>query len=307
MDLRIALVGCGRWGRNILRDLVSLDCSVSVYDPDPGVQAGLSTELAQNCQFVPELNQLNEDFDGFVVASPTDTHYQNLMVLIPYGRPIFCEKPMCADTEQAAEIARLAPDQVFVMEKWRYHEGIRALAEIAASGELGPVQQLRTIRVQLGQFHRDVDGCWILTPHDLSIVDQILGSVPPLVTVRGDWTGKNLDGVLAVFGNKPTAIIETSSRRPYPSRQVILSCEGGLAALESPLAEHINIIRFNNSATIAGEQTEQRKIPASMPLHEELKQFCEFLQGGPKPLVNAIKGAEMVRQIAQLRTTISNP
>ena len=305
--LDIGLLGCGRWGKNILRDLVALGCKVTVYDPDPKVEEKYASEYTANCSFHTDISNFSDYHDGFVVASPTDQHYSNLLALIPYNCPIFCEKPICASLEHANEIARLAPDQVFVMEKWRYHSGIQALASIASSGELGPVQQLRTIRVQLGQPHKDVDGCWILTPHDLSIIDQILGEIPPLLAATGDYTDTNLDGVLAIYGNSPTAIIETSSRQPYTSRQVILSCKHGVAALESPLAEYINVVKFSHSEDISTATVEQRSIPATMPLFEELKHFCEYLQGGSAPLVNAIKGAQVVDRISQLREQIKAP
>ncbi len=305
-QLNIGLLGCGRWGRNILRDLVALDCRVTIYDPDPEVQNKVQADLATNCSFSTEINNFSDQHDGFVVASPTDQHYLSLLSLLSSNKPIFCEKPICANSEHANEIARLAPEQVFVMEKWRYHSGIQALADIAQSEELGRVQQLRTIRVQLGQPHHDVDGCWILTPHDLSIVDQILGEIPNLVAASGDYTGKNLDGVIAIYGDSPAAIIETSSRQPYTNRQVILSCENGVASLESPLAEHINIIRFNDSTQIKKSSSEQRSIPATMPLFEELKHFCEHINGGPAPLVNAVKGAVMVQMLTELRQFVEN-
>lgn len=302
--LDIGLIGCGRWGRNILRDLVALNCKVSVYDPDPTIQSKVDSELAEKCTFSTDISDFSKKHDGFVVACPTEQHYQSLLSILEYGRPIFCEKPICADAGDANEVARLAPHQVFVMEKWRYHSGIQALADIASSGELGPVQQLRTIRVQPGQPHDDVDGCWILTPHDLSIVDQILGEIPPLVAATGDYTTTNLDGVLAIFGRSPTAIIETSSRQPYTSRQVILSCRDGIASLESPLADYINVIKFKDSQSINIAEVEQRSIPKTMPLFEELKHFCEYINGGPSPLVNAVKGAEMVNRITELRQHI---
>ncbi len=304
--LDIGLLGCGRWGRNILRDLIALNCKVSVYDPDPEVQSKVDSDIAAKCTFSTDIISFSKQHDGFVVASPSNQHYLCLLSLLAYDRPIFCEKPICANANHANEIARLAPQQVFVMEKWRYHSGIQALADIARSGELGPVQQLRTIRVQLGQPHKDVDGCWVLTPHDLSIVDQILGEIPPLLAATGDFTDGNLDGVLAIFGESPAAIIETSSRHPYTNRQIILSCQNGVAALESPLAEHINIIRFKDSTSIDPATSEQRSIPATMPLFEELKHFCEYIRGGPAPLVNAVKGAQMVQRLTELRLFVEN-
>ncbi|MCF6261987.1 MAG: hypothetical protein L3J24_00115 [Xanthomonadales bacterium] len=75
--------------------------------------------------------------------------------------------------------------------------------------------------------------------------------------------------------------------------------------MESPLAEHINIVRFNNSTEISQARSERRSIPATMPLFMELKHFCDYIKGGSAPLVNAVKGAEMARRITELRQFIS--
>jgi predicted dehydrogenase len=171
----VGLVGCGNWGRLILRDLVALGCEVTVASPsDESRQRALEEGAIATVADAAAL----PDVAGIVVATPTITHADVLEVLLPRDVPMFCEKPLAPDPVRAWDLARRAADRLFVMDKWRYHPGVEELARIARSRELGPVVGLRTTRAQMGCPHDDVDTAWILAPHDLSIGLEILGSLP---------------------------------------------------------------------------------------------------------------------------------
>ena len=294
--LRIGLAGCGRWGRNILRDLVNLDCSVHVADPDPearhaAVDAG--AVLAR-----PDPTAITEDIQGWIIACPTALHAEVIMPLLAAEVPIFCEKPLAPSSEDCQRIAEAAGERVYVMDKWRYHPGIDALAKLVSSGELGQIQRLRTRRVQWGQPHTDVDGSWILLPHDISICHHILGHLPSPEYVLGDWTGNQLDGVLAILGSEPTAVLEVSSREPLVHRQISVTGSRGSAWLPDPLADHILV---HSGPPDMNSEPEKRPISTEMPLLRELRSFRDHLLGGPPPLSNAWTALEHVRCMETLR------
>ena len=163
----VALVGCGRWGRHILRDLVALGCEVIVTarsdESRTRAEHGGAALVVESVADLPAV-------DGAVVSTPTTTHARVVEELLAGGMPVFVEKPLTDDPAGARALADAAPERLFVMHKWRYHPGIEALAAIASSGELGPVAAVRTSRVGWGNPHGDVDGVWMLAPHDISIV-----------------------------------------------------------------------------------------------------------------------------------------
>src|SRR5215211_7399511 len=152
----IGLVGCGKWGRLILRDLLSLGATVSVVafgeSASHAAGAGASAVVA-NVGDLPSV-------EGIVVASPTATHADVIEALLPRGVPIYCEKPLCDDDVKARRLATAAPTRLFVMDKWRYHCGVLEMAAIARSGELGPVIGLRTTRIQYSHPHANTDCVW---------------------------------------------------------------------------------------------------------------------------------------------------
>ena len=107
--MRIGLIGCGRWGRNILRDLKVLDVSVTVIDPDPAARMHAS---ANGADAVFDDVRQARDVDGWIVATPSTSHAQVIGDLLPTGIPIFCEKPLTCDPLSARQIVESAAEQV---------------------------------------------------------------------------------------------------------------------------------------------------------------------------------------------------
>lgn len=294
---RIGLVGFGRWGRHILRDLLSLGCEVHVAVPSTESRRAATESGAASA--VASATLLPRDLDGYVVAVPTNLHAQVIEQLLDRDRPIFVEKPMTDDPVEAERLAGKAGDRIFVMHKWCYHGGIEALAKLVQSGELGQVQSVQSIRCQCGQPHDDVDATWILMPHDLSIVQHILGFLPHVRAAYGESVSGSLDGAIAFLGDSPQAMVQVSALWPGYSRMVRVLFEDGIASMMDPMDDHIVIHRFENGR-LSPERHEQRKVDTEMPLLKELRAFVGYLNGGPRPHSSAADGAAIVRAIADI-------
>jgi predicted dehydrogenase len=295
---RIGLVGCGGWGRHILRDLRALECRVAVVARSEASRRraaeGGADEIVAGLDALPEI-------DGLVVATPSVTHAEVVERLLGRGVPIFVEKPLTVDPASADRIARRAPERVFVMDKWRYHPGVLALAAIARSGELGPVLGLRSSRLQWSTPHGDVDAIWHLAPHDLSIALEILGTIPEPTGAAGEHAGRGESSLAGVFRGRPWLAFEVSSRHPGYRREVRLHCAEGIAELTDAYADHIAITRPVARPGVGAPPPERRPIPGDLPLLSELRVFLGHLAGGPPPKSSAAEGACIVRTIARLR------
>lgn len=301
--MRIGLIGCGEWGRHILRDLVSLGCEVTVVARSEESQARARAGGAQ--RIVPDATEL-PDVDGVVVATPTSAHVASIDKVLDRGVPVFVEKPLCTDPAAAARIARAAPGRVFVMDKWRYHPGVEQLAAIARDGRLGPVSGLRTWRMQWGNRHRDVDTLWMCAPHDLSIALEVLGVLPALRAAAGETSAEGCVSAIAVYGPRPWFCLEVSSRSPEWRREVRLHCAEGVAVLRDPYSPEVDIVRPDGPGGV-GRVEERLAISREMPLLRQLRVFVEHLRGGPPPRSSVDDAAAIVRAIAALRCAILDP
>src|SRR6476661_5781395 len=106
MSLKIGLVGCGRWGLNILRDLITLGAETHVVDiaqdaADRARHAGAATAG-------PDIKALPPDCAGFVVATPTVTHAAVVESLLARRKPVFVEKPLTSNVEDARRLCAAA-------------------------------------------------------------------------------------------------------------------------------------------------------------------------------------------------------
>jgi len=298
MAPRVGLVGCGLWGRHILRDLRALGCEVPVVarsDASVGRarEGGASSVVAS----IPELGSV----DGVVIATPEVAHAAHVREALELGSPVFCEKPLTVDPASAAELARLAPDSLFVMDKWRYHPGTEALRDLAASGELGEPMGLRTVRLGWGSAHETSDSSWHLLPHDLSIALEVLGRVPEPVAASAEVVNGKVHGLVGLLGRSPWLAVEVSSASPERRREVHLACEGGIAWLPGPDAPAVGV------AKEPGVEPEWRQIGDGMPLLAELRAFVEHLGGGPPPRSSAAEGAANVATVGRLRELAGLP
>jgi predicted dehydrogenase len=288
--VRVGLVGCGRWGANILRDLLLLGCDVGVV-----VRSEASANRAREAgarDVVDDLDQLGE-VGGLVVATPIATHATVLRQALEVGVPVFVEKPLCDDADDATRLAASANGRLFVMDKWRHHPGVLRLAAIAREGILGHVRGLRTVRIQPSNPHGE-DAVWVLAPHDLAISLEVLGEIPHPRAAAGTWDGERLVTMHGVLeGADAWHVMEVSERAPRAERRIELHADVGMAVLADGWDEHITVWR--------GESAERIQTPGELPLLAELRAFVAHLGGGPAPKSSAAEGAAAVATIASLR------
>lgn len=302
--LKIGLAGCGRWGRNILRDLLSLGCAVDVADPDAAARAMAIERGAASV--VGDVSEWRGGHDGYVVAAWTTQHAPVVLQLAQTGRPIFCEKPLTSDPAAADRIVSLAGDRVFVMHKWRYHPGVEAIAGFARSGEFGSVRQIVTRRLQWTTPHGDVDAVWSLTPHDLSMIYAILGYMPEPVAATGtsdpQGAARSIVGILG-DGREAGAIVHVAANWPTVERLVSVVFEDAVAVLDDPVGDHVKLYPGRGGQAFAKAPDEERRITVSteFPLLRELRIFLRHIEGGPAPMTDAAEGALVVRTLARLR------
>lgn len=291
----IALVGCGRWGAYILRDLLALECRVTVVARSAATAARAREGGAE--RVVGDIGELGA-VDGAVVATPITAHAGAIGALLPLGVPIFCEKPLCTDAEEARRLDRAAAGRLFVMDKWRYHPGIEALADIARTQELGPVCGLTSVREQWGSPHRDADTLWVHLPHDLAIGLEILGELAPVRSARAELLDGAVVGLHGTLGDRPWLVVSHSAAAPATRRMVRLVCEGGTATLADGYDDALHVTAgFPTRRT----EPERRPIDPEWPLLRELRAFVEHVRGGPPPRTGAGDHVQVIERLQELR------
>lgn len=280
VNLHIGMVGCGNWGRFILRDLKEIGIRTSVFARSEASQKNAISYGADH--IVDSIEALDKNIDGYIIASNASSHVENILSLLPRRKPIFTEKPLGIPFDEVNELAPNFKGLVFIMHKWRYHPGVEALAALVKSKELGRVLGLRLQRTNWGRQHDDVDCALHLLPHDLSITLQILGYLPPVDLVIRNPLGDSHFGLFATLMDQNQLVhvtLDVNNIAPGNVRSVAVGFENGVAALTDSYAEGLTVCRY-------GMPPEVRSISQELPLMRQLKFFLEYLNGGPPPLSN---------------------
>jgi predicted dehydrogenase len=299
LTVSVGLIGCGAWGKLILRDLVSLGARVHVVVREASpekLNAPGAVSVSVDAALIPQ------PVDGFIVATPTSTHAAVIEKLLPTGKSIFVEKPLTSGLHSARRLVAIAGDRIFVMDKWRYHPGVEALRDQARSGALGEIRAVRTFRVGWGTSHADVDAIWTLLPHDLAIAYEVLGALPKAHSAWSLVPGRVEFGLMARLADGtggPEVFSEISTCHPQTRRSVVVIGERGAAELADSYADRILVVL----SPARGPLRQPDAIPVSteMPLRREIEAFLRFLQGGPPPRSSAAEGLLVVERIAALR------
>jgi predicted dehydrogenase len=191
-DLRVGVVGCGYWGSKHVRVLSSLEDvdQVAVIDPD----VGRLMALARSFPAIKTYRSVDEALghvDAVIIATPPSTHTPLALQLMAAGKHVLVEKPLATSTADArAMIAAADAHSVILMvgHTFEYHAAVWRLRDMVRNEELGDLYYLDTARLNLGLYQSDVNVILDLAPHDVSILNYILGRPP--VTVQS-WSSRH--------------------------------------------------------------------------------------------------------------------
>jgi predicted dehydrogenase len=184
------VIGYGYWGPQLVRNLDRLVMGrVEII-------ADLSAERRQVAQFEHPNSLiasdaevvLESDVDAVVVATPIRTHYRLAKTALERGKHVFVEKPLTANSAEAEELIALAAERdlrLMVGHTFMYNPAVEMMRQLVLSGELGRIYYVDAIRANLGLFQPDINVLWDLAPHDLSILDYVLGASPLRVSAHG--------------------------------------------------------------------------------------------------------------------------
>jgi predicted dehydrogenase len=181
--MKVALIGCGRWGKNLARVFDELGVLHMVCDPLVDVNAYPYT----SCEIAPAL--MDEGVTAVAIATPPDTHYELAREALVEGKDVFVEKPMCLSCKEARDLTELAEARGLILmvgHLMLYHPAIRQMLGMVRRNLLGTVEHVSSLRRAPGE-PRDDHVLWTLGSHDVAILTEMMeGKYPWKVSAQGD-------------------------------------------------------------------------------------------------------------------------
>ncbi|WCO68668.1 Gfo/Idh/MocA family oxidoreductase [Iamia majanohamensis] len=293
----VALVGCGLWGSNVLRDLVDLGAEVVVVDPDLAVRR--RAEVAGAVATCADLDDLGP-VAGAVVATPASRHVEDVLALVQRAVPTFCEKPLATSRRDAHRIRDAGVGTVQVMHVWRHHPAIELMGHLAGEGVVGEVTGLRTTRAGWTSPRVDVDAVWTMLPHDLSLGLELLGRVPEPRGAVADVVGGRAAGLWGMCRDDGAGgswlVADTSTRVGERRREVRLHGSDGVVVFDDREA----VVRVERGRGRRPEVEEWTPDPEPA-LRRELRRWLAHLDGAAPPKSSVDEAVLVVEGVLALR------
>jgi len=317
--VRVAVVGLGYWGPNLVRNLYELPEVAevaAVCDADPKRLATLQRRYPAvgTTQAYTELLE-DPSIDAIVLATPVTTHYPLAAAALESGKHVFVEKPLAASTTEAEALIELADRKGLVLmpgHTFLYSPPVETIKSIIDSGELGEIYFVSMSRVNLGLHQSDVSVVWDLGPHDFSILRYWLDETPVHVSAmsRGcvmpdtpDVAFVNLE-----YASKTVAHVELSWLAPSKLRRTTVVGSQKMIVYDDTSNEPVRVFDSGVVLPDPGSFGEHKmsyrtgdivspQIAAREPLMAEMADFCRSIQTGGVPRSSATLGYEVVRLI----------
>jgi predicted dehydrogenase len=326
--IKAAVVGLGYWGPNLLRNLqISADFDVVAgCDANPERLARAATHhpgLACYSSIEALLGETKPEL--LVIATPVASHYSLVLTALRAGCHVLCENPLAATVREArdlVEAAKQAERFVFVDNTFEYTAAVRSIREHYRQGALGSLLYIDSVRINLGVFQSDVDVVWDLAPHDLSILQYVVGE--KVTAVQANGTAHNPRKLVDVayltlrYDSGLTAHLHLSWLSPVKVRRMIFSgTKSSLIFDDLEMAEKLKIydhgVSFDTADVVTRSQVlvnyrrGEMRAPAldnREALATEFAEIAACLRGQPSSAASAADGLQVVRVLEAAERSI---
>lgn len=309
-SIRIAMVGTGYWGKNLVRNFYDLGALKMIVDPDSGVRermAKLYPEIRLAETFSDAL--IATDIDAVAIATPAETHATLAREALMAGKDVYVEKPLCLDEADGQALIELAASQkriLMVGHLLWYHPVLLKVKEMIHDGELGRIRYIYSNRLNIGKLRREENVLWSFAPHDVSVILGLLNEMPVSVATRGghylhhqiaDVTLSHLD-----FASGVRAHIFVSWLHPFKEQKLVIVGDRKMAVFDDTLP-------WNQKLTIYGHEIKWHdnipeaikaegqciEVPQEEPLRSECTHFLECVSTRTKPRTDGTEGLHVLQ------------
>jgi UDP-2-acetamido-3-amino-2,3-dideoxy-glucuronate N-acetyltransferase len=305
---RVAVVGCGYWGKNHVRNYAEIGALEALVDRNADTVEGLIAKHGGRA-LTFEAALADPDIDAVAFAMPPSQHYPLGRRALEAGKHVFLEKPMALEPRQAEELCALAERldrRLMVGHILQYHPAFLRLREIVREGRLGRLLYIYSNRLNLGRIRREEDAFWALAPHDLSMILSLVGTEPEAIDAFGGYylhhSIADVTTTHLVFPGGEQAHIFVSWLHPFKEQKLVVVGSDAMAVFDDgePWSRKLllyphkiewrdNLPVPNKAEAIAIEVEEKE------PLKEECLHFLECVRSGARPRTDGREGLRVLK------------
>jgi UDP-2-acetamido-3-amino-2,3-dideoxy-glucuronate N-acetyltransferase len=318
---KIALVGCGYWGKNLCRNFHALNALARVIDATESGQAQarlIAPGIEVSFHFEDALN--DSEIHAIALATPAETHAELTIRAMQAGKDVFVEKPMALTLEDAERMKAVADQTnsiLMVGHLLEYHPAVLKLRELIDSCELGKINYVYSNRLNFGKVRTEENALWSFAPHDVAVILRLLGQSPVEVSATGgSYLTKGLADVTVSnmrFSDETRAHVFVSWLHPFKEQRLVVVGDKKMAIFNdvAPFGEKLLLypqtVEFDGKIPVLKkEDAETVEYSDAEPLREECRHFLNCVTNRNKPLTDAQSGIDVLKVLHACQSSIDH-
>ena len=311
----VAVVGCGYWGKNLVRNMHQLGALKMVCDAtDVGRQR--AREISPQTGCVTDLSQvLASSVQGVMIATPAETHYELVLRALDAGKDVFCEKPLALTHKQGREMVKAAGRAgrvLMVGHVLEYHPAVVRMAQLVHEGALGKIRYIYSNRLSLGKVRREENALWSFAPHDISVILRLVGAMPfQVVACGGSYVQPNIADVTVtqlLFDNGVRAHIFVSWLHPFKEQRLVVVGSRKMASFDDVAKKLVLYdqrveVEKGQPVPIKGDG-EEIAFANDEPLRLECQAFLSAMKSRIPPLTDGPSGVRVLKVLQSAQRSL---
>jgi UDP-2-acetamido-3-amino-2,3-dideoxy-glucuronate N-acetyltransferase len=303
-------VGCGYWGKNLVRNFHNLNALKLICDSNESSLEKLKSQYngVDTCLALSDVLS-RKDIQGVVISTSAETHFNLVREAILADKHVFVEKPMALHEDEGQELIRLAYEKnrlLMVGHLLQYHPVFIKLQEMVSNGELGRVNYIYSHRLNLGKIRREENILWSFAPHDISMILSLAGEMPEnVMCTGGNYLHQKIADVTTTHLEFPSGLkahIFVSWLHPYKDQKLVVVAESKMAVFddtlpwENKLLIYPHVINWQNNIPVPNKaQPERVIVEQDEPLKNECRHFLECIAQKKQPLTDGREGLNVLK------------
>jgi UDP-2-acetamido-3-amino-2,3-dideoxy-glucuronate N-acetyltransferase len=304
---RVAVVGMGYWGKNLVRNFYGLGALAAVCDSNASVEASCRSEYP-GVRFCQDFKSVLSDpgIAAVALATPAVAHYEMAKAALNAGKDVYVEKPLAIEVRQGRELVELAEANqriLMVGHILRYHPAVIKLQELIGAGALGQIRCLYSNRLNIGKIRTEENILWSFAPHDISVMLFLLSEFPCRVSSQGGaFLNRNVFDVTVSQFEFPSGVhahIFVSWLHPFKEQRLVVVGSEKMAVFDDT-AEHKLVlyphkVEWRNRLPMAVKGNgENVALGAEEPLRAECQHFLNSVATRKTPLTDGREGLRVL-------------
>ncbi len=318
---KVAVVGAGYWGKNLVRNFYDLGALAAVCDENQTTLQAIKEQYpnVRSVNSYEEILKEERAIHAVAIATPAETHGELVRLALVNGKDVFVEKPLCLSIRTAEELTRLSRERnriLMVGHLLWYHPAVLKLKELIDKGDLGRIQYIYSNRLNLGKIRREENILWSFAPHDISVILGLVGEMPNLVQAQGgNYLHEQIADVtvsLLTFPSGIKAHIFVSWLHPFKEQKLVVVGDCKMAVFndvekKDKLLLYPHSISWQNNIPLANKAEAQPvDYDSGEPLRAECMHFLECVRTRNRPRTDGQEGLRVLRVLQQCQEALDS-